>query len=214
MFDIFNLSQNTRAKENPIKPGACTGHSAIDVSPWCSLKHWDVGQPHAAPQPDLFPAPAFGSVVPFSVDKHILACLTLSGSMYWNCFSYCVRNTVGHSVFSSATKSLLRIWNILKPHSINVASLGAQDFSQQCFQQPQHCLCQTETLLTLQSWWKQSGNLRDAVGGPWLGMGYVGRAGIQGGWAAAFLKRSSTHIPLPYTFSFELKNNSWTGRDD
>lgn len=52
------------------------------------------------------------------------------------------------------------------------------------------------------------GKLIDPVGGPWLGMGYVVRAGIQDGLAADFVEGSSTHIPLPHTSSFELQNNS------
>lgn len=49
---------------------------------------------------------------------------------------------------------------------------------------------------------------RSCGGGPWLGMGSGVGAGIRDGQAVAFLKGSSTRIPLPHTFSFELKDNS------
>lgn len=80
MRRIFNLSQNARAKENPIKPEVCVGHSARRrFSPSTRCNAGAVGQPRCCRG---VPAPAIRTVVCLSIDQHILAHLILFGSVY------------------------------------------------------------------------------------------------------------------------------------
>lgn len=133
-----------RARENAIKPEGCIRPLQGEVS----LPAYGCS---------LLLTPAMGGIICLPINKHILARLTLFGNLYWNCFSYHVRNVVHHSVFSSATKSLLRIWNILKSHSITVTSPGAQGFTQQHFHWLHHSplLCRNASYspVLMGAWW-------------------------------------------------------------